>query len=154
MAHSGGQVGWDDVTVIGKRGPRGGTTLKSEADVIAAQRKGLGVETEKKFTAGSNKQHGGPSNAVKLDQETEELKHQKLDLEVGKIIQQARNAKGLTQVELAKQINEKQQIINEYEQAKAIPNQQILAKLERVLGVKLRGKDKGQPLGGPKKDSK
>ena len=42
------------------------------------------------------------SNAVKLDQETEELKHAKLDLEVGKIIQQARNAKGITQVELAR----------------------------------------------------
>jgi putative transcription factor len=39
---------------------------------------------------------------VKLDQETEELKHAKLDLEVGKIIQQARNAKGITQVELAR----------------------------------------------------
>ncbi len=40
--------------------------------------------------------------------------------------------------------------MNEYEQAKAIPNQQILAKLERALGVKLRGKDKGQPLGAKK----
>jgi putative transcription factor len=149
MAHLGGQVGWDDQVVIGKRGPKGGTTLKSQAEVIAAQRKGLAVETEKKYEAGHNKQHGGPSNAVKLDQETEELKHEKLDLQVGKVIQQARNAKGLTQVELARQINEKQQIINEYEQAKAIPNQQILGKLERVLGVKLRGKGIGQPLSGP-----
>ena len=103
-----------------------------------------------KDEAGHNKQHGGPSNAVKLDKETEELKHDKIDLQVGKIIQQARNAKGITQVELARLINEKQQIINEYEQAKGIPNQQILAKLERALGVKLRGKDKGQPFG-PKK---
>lgn len=31
MANAGGQVGWDDVTVIGKRGPRSGTTLKSQA---------------------------------------------------------------------------------------------------------------------------
>ena len=45
-----------------------------------------------------------------------------------------------------KQINEKQQVVNEYEQAKTIPNQQILAKMERALGVKLRGKDIGQPL--------
>ena len=30
MAHSGGQVGWDDVTVIGKRGPKSGTTLKTQ----------------------------------------------------------------------------------------------------------------------------
>lgn len=31
MAHQGGQVGWDDVTVIGRPGPKGGTTLKSQA---------------------------------------------------------------------------------------------------------------------------
>ncbi len=30
MAHSGGQVGWDDVTIVGKRGPRSGTTLKTQ----------------------------------------------------------------------------------------------------------------------------
>lgn len=48
MANQGGQVGWDDVTVIGKRGPRSGTTLKSQHDIAAAQRKGLAVETEKK----------------------------------------------------------------------------------------------------------
>eukprot|EP00959_Pyramimonas_sp_CCMP1952_P340810 7138611-Pyramimonas_sp.AAC.1 len=36
-------------------------------------------------------------------------------------------------------INEKPQIIQEYESGKAIPNNQILAKLERVLGCKLRG---------------
>ena len=53
-------------------------------------------------SAGGNKQHAGPSNAVKLDNETEELKHEKLDLQVGKIIQQARTAKGMTQVELAR----------------------------------------------------
>lgn len=105
--------------------------------------------------AGHNKQQGTSLNAAKLDRETEELKHDKLDLQVGKIIQQARIAKSLTQADLARLINEKQQIVNEYEQAKAIPNQQILAKMERALGVKLRGKDKGQPLGGPKpKDSK
>lgn len=37
-------------------------------------------------------------------------------------------------------INEKPQIIQEYESGKAIPNQQLISKLERVLGVKLRGK--------------
>lgn len=42
-------------------------------------------------------------------------------------------------------------MINDYESGKAVPNQQVLAKLERALGVKLRGKDIGSPLGGPKK---
>jgi putative transcription factor len=47
---------------------------------------------------------------------------------------------------ILKQINEKKEIVNEYEQGKTIPNVQILAKMERILGVKLRGKDIGQPL--------
>lgn len=36
--------------------------------------------------------------------------------------------------------------INDYEAGRAVPNQQILGKLERSLGVKLRGKDIGSPL--------
>ena len=38
------------------------------------------------------------------------------------------------------------QVVTEYEQSKAMPNQQILAKMERALEMKLRGKDKGAPL--------
>ena len=42
--------------------------------------------------------------------------------------------------------SEKPQVVNEYESSKAVPNQAILGKLERTLGIKLRGKDKGAPL--------
>lgn len=41
---------------------------------------------------------------------------------------------------LLQMINEKPQVIQEYESGKAIPNQQIIGKLERALGTKLRGK--------------
>lgn len=74
-----------------------------------------------------------------------------MDSSVAKTIQRARQEKQLTQKDLAVKINEKPQIVQDYEQGKAIPNQQILGKLERALGVKLRGKDIGQPLTGPKK---
>lgn len=50
---------------------------------------------------------------------------------------QARTAKKLTQKELATAINEKPQVVAEYESGKAIPNPQIISKLERSLGVKL-----------------
>ncbi|GBN76004.1 hypothetical protein AVEN_136306-1, partial [Araneus ventricosus] len=43
-------------------------------------------------------------------------------------------------------INEKPQVINDYEAGRAVPNQQILTKVERVLGLRLRGKEKGQPM--------
>ena len=47
--------------------------------------------------------------------------------------------KGLSQKDCAQKINEKPSVLQDYESGKAIPNTQILAKLERVLGVKLRG---------------
>lgn len=51
--------------------------------------------------AGTNKQHVITKNTAKLDRETEELKHDKIPLEVGKIIQEGRKSKGLKQSELA-----------------------------------------------------
>ena len=150
-ANFSGTVGWDEQTVISKRPPRA-NELKSEAAVAAAQRSGVAVDTSKKFAAGHNKQHETAKNAAALDRETEELHHDRVNKDVARAIQQARIAKEWTQADLARHVNEKQQVINEYEQSKAIPNQQILSKLERALGVKLRGKDVGQPLStGPKK---
>ncbi|CAD5121509.1 DgyrCDS10013 [Dimorphilus gyrociliatus] len=114
--------------------------------INAAQRQGASIDTSKKFGAASNKQHSANKNTAKLDRETEELHHDKLDIDTAKMIQKARQNKELTQKELAARISERPQIVNEYESGKAIPNQQILTKLERALGVKLRGKDKGKPL--------
>ena len=56
---------------------------------------------------------------------------------IGKQIQQIRLAKKMTQKQLATSINEKPQVIQDYEQGKAVPNQQIICKIERALGVKL-----------------
>ena len=68
-------------------------------------------------------------------------------MSLGKLIQKGRNDKGMTQKDLATKICEKPQVINEYEQGKGIPNNQILIKIEKAIGVKLRGKDKGtQPF--------
>ena len=46
----------------------------------------------------------------------------------------------LSQKDLAQKINEKPSVLQDYESGKAIPNPQILGKMERVLGVKLRGR--------------
>lgn len=66
-------------------------------------------------------------------------------------MQTARLEKGLSQKDVAQKINEKPSILQDYEAGKAIPNPQILGKLERVLGVKLRGSDIGKKLEASKK---
>ncbi|XP_067295969.1 endothelial differentiation-related factor 1 homolog [Pseudorasbora parva] len=136
---------WDTVTVLRKKGPSASQS-KSRQAVAAAQRRGEEVETTKKWSAGQNKQHLVTKNTAKLDHETEELHHQRVSLEVGKVIQKARQDQGLTQKDLATKISEKPQVIADYECGKAIPNNQVMGKIERVLGLKLRGKEIGQPL--------
>ena len=134
-----------EVTIINGKQARGGA-VKSNAAINAARRRGEAIQTESKYGAALNKQHGTSFNTARLDAETEELKHEKVSMDVGKLIQKGRQAKGMTQKDLATKICEKIQVITEYECGKAVPNQAILGKLERALEMKLRGKDKGQPL--------
>ena len=136
---------WDTVTVLRKK--RTTASAKSKEAVTAAQRRGQEIETTMKWAAGQNKQHVVASTtAANLDGETEELRHAKVPLEVGKVIQRGRQEKGLSQKDLSTKINEKAQVIAEYESGKAIPNNQVMGKIERIIGLKLRGKDIGQPL--------
>ena len=73
-------------------------------------------------------------------------KHKKVSLSLSKTIMQARIEKNLSQKDLATKINEKPIIINQYEQGKAIPNHQILMKMQKILKIKLTGKNMGDPL--------
>uniref|UniRef100_A0A0W0F1V4 HTH cro/C1-type domain-containing protein n=1 Tax=Moniliophthora roreri TaxID=221103 RepID=A0A0W0F1V4_MONRR len=88
---------------------------------------------------------------AKLDRENEVAPPPKVAPSVGRAIQTARMDLKLAQKDLAQKVNEKPSVIQDYESGKAIPNPQILGKLERVLGVKLRGSNIGEKLGGPKK---
>ena len=93
--------------------------------------------------AGENKSAlaGTGANLRKLEESTEEFKHNTVDRSLSQAIQQARIAKKLTQKQLATAINERVQVISQYETGQAIPNPQILSKLDRALGIHLpRGK--------------
>jgi putative transcription factor len=135
MNMNGGQD-WDTV-VIRKKKPTS-ASLKDESAVNAARRAGVGVETVKKSERGGPVQTSSGKAAHKLDAETEDFHHEKVSTELKKQIIQARTAKKLTQAQLAQLINEKPQIIQDYESGKAIPNPQVLSKLSRVLGTTLR----------------
>lgn len=76
---------------------------------------------------------------AKLDRENEVAPPPKIAPSVGKAIQTARQEKELSQKDLAQKVNEKPSVISDYEGGRAIPSPQILGKLERTLGVKLRG---------------
>lgn len=96
-----------------------------------------------------NKDNGPPkkltAEQIRLNKlENEELVEKKISLEVRKVIQQARQANKMSQSQLAQQLNVKPNVINEYESGKVVPNNQLLGKMERILKVKLRGKDIGK----------
>jgi len=102
---------------------------------------------------GGNKAHQGTDHQriAKLDRENEVAPPAKVAPSVGRAIQDARLELKLSQKDVAQKVNEKPSVIQDYESSKAIPNAQILGKLERVLGVKLRGADIGKKLEGPKR---
>lgn len=110
--------------------------LSSAQGIAVARREGL-VQTVAKSSVS-----GGGSQLRKLEESTEEFKHQTVDKELSKAISQARLAKKMTQKDLATAINERPQIIQEYESGKAIPSPQILSKLDKALGIHLPRKKK------------
>ncbi|CAB0012188.1 unnamed protein product [Nesidiocoris tenuis] len=124
---------WETVTIIRKK-PQKASAMKTEQAVNRARREGVPIDTQQKWGGGQNKQHVATKNTAKLDRETEELKHEKIPLELGKIIQQGRQSKGWSQKDFATRCNEKPQVVNDYEAGRGIPNQAILSKMERVLG--------------------
>ncbi|KAK7791932.1 hypothetical protein R5R35_002425 [Gryllus longicercus] len=128
---------WETVTILKKKPPKA-SAMKSEQAINAARRQGVAIDTQTKWGAGTNKQHVTTKNTAKLDRETEELRHEKIPLDLGKLIQQGRQAKGWSQKELATKVNEKPQVINDYEAGRGIPNQLVIGKIERAIGCRLK----------------
>merc|ERR1712039_728542 len=120
----------------------GGKATKS--DMQQAARSG-NTETTQRIGGGTNASLGGHgpmgttcgASARKLEEETENFKHNRSGADLGKAMMQARTAKGWSQKDLANQINEKPQIIQQTEQGTAVYNPQMITKIERALGVKL-----------------
>lgn len=124
------------VVNVGRASTNRSTVPQTAQGLARAKAMGL-VSTERKFAAGTNASaHNASVNARKIE-ESEELKHAKVDKALSKAIMEARMAKKMTQKDLATKINEKPQVVGEYESGKAIPNAQIIVKMEKVLGVKL-----------------
>tara|TARA_Y100000590_G_C15472636_1_gene920801 strand:- start:588 stop:920 length:333 start_codon:yes stop_codon:yes gene_type:complete len=76
---------------------------------------------------------GKGNNLDEVDKDS--FKNKKVTIEFSKQMSKHRNAKGLTQKQLAQKINVKPAIINDYETGKAIPNPAILNKIKRTLNI-------------------
>ena len=74
------------------------------------------------------------SKLRKIEKEEETFIIPKVSLSMGKKISQLRCEKKITQKELAFQLSLNVKIIQDYEASKAIPNPNIINKLEKILG--------------------
>lgn len=130
-------VDWNHTTVLRKRLPKGKQTVENPLAI-----KGNSINTVKTIRKDTgNKSHiPGIIANRKLDEATEPDVIQTVSLSMGQKIQAGRRAKTppMTQAQLAQAINVKVAIINDYEQGRGIPDNTVINKLERALGVKLR----------------
>ena len=77
------------------------------------------------------------SNSVSSKQFNPETTKLEAPKNLGQTIAQARTTKGLNQDNLAKQCGMAKQVLNKWETNKETPNNGEIAKLEKILGVKL-----------------
>ena len=118
-----------------------------------ALQSGGSIDVSKKMTSG-NVNHSGPGkNAKKLDDDHENLKHKQVDHNLRANIQKGRQLKNWNQTEFAQKIAERPSVVQEYENGKAIPNEQVLVRMEKALGLHLRGAKAMEPME-PKKTKK
>jgi len=76
-------------------------------------------------------------SAAALEADTENYKHETVSTDLKRALSTARTAKGMTQKQLAQALVMDAKTVQEYEQGKAIPNNAVIAKMEKALGVKL-----------------
>lgn len=131
------------------RGGGAGPKKVTEGQAARIAQAGGSVDVTKKMGAGNKKGDLG-RQAKHLDDDHDTLKVKTVDFNVRANIQRGRQLKSMTQKDLATAIGERQSVVADYETGKAVPNQQILNKMEKALGIYLRGVKAGQPLnGGP-----
>eukprot|EP01128_Nolandella_sp_AFSM9_P012050 TRINITY_DN8914_c0_g1_i1.p1 TRINITY_DN8914_c0_g1~~TRINITY_DN8914_c0_g1_i1.p1 ORF type:complete len:132 (-),score=29.92 TRINITY_DN8914_c0_g1_i1:254-649(-) len=90
--------------------------------------------TQKRHYGGQNRNTSSDFDVRRLDDDDGTYRIKKVSPSKGKAIAQARQRKGLTQKQLANQIQEQISVVQSFENGRAVPNQKVLAKMRKVLG--------------------
>ena len=118
---------------------------KVPTTVKEAKAMGGGLDTQKKkgvVNTGNTKGSIDGQLIAKLAR-TEIGSHAKILSETAAAIIKGRREKKITQKQLAQLINEKPEVVASYETKKAIPNINLILKMEKALGIHLVGKNIG-----------
>ncbi|CAJ1022643.1 putative Multiprotein bridging factor 1/Helix-turn-helix [Leishmania utingensis] len=132
---------------------RGGTSSTqprkvTERDANRAVQSGQSVEVQRKEHQRFNQQAvSAGANAKKLDEDHETLKVKRVDPHLRVRIMKERQALNWSQQDLAQRISERVSVVAEYENGKAVQEERVIVKMEKALGVHLRGAKAGEPMG-------
>ncbi|GET87904.1 hypothetical protein, conserved [Leishmania tarentolae] len=120
----------------------------TERDANRAVQSGQNVQVQRKEHQRFNQQAvSAGANAKKLDEDNETLKVKKVDPHLRVRIMKERQALNWSQQDLAQRISERVSVVAEYESGKAVQEERVIVKMEKALGVHLRGAKAGEPMG-------
>lgn len=92
----------------------------------------------KKKKPEEKKPHVQVSPLKKLDEHKESFEHRKIPKSIADAVKNARVSKGLTQDQLAKNVNERSCVINDIENARGVYDHMKINKVLRALGLTLK----------------
>ncbi|MFC7177635.1 multiprotein bridging factor aMBF1 [Halosegnis marinus] len=112
-----------------------GTEVRQESSSSSSTKYSTSSSSSSSSSSGSGSSGGSSSSSRRRRDMFDEMEEVATDYD--ERIRAARESQGLSQEELAKQLNEKAGVIRKLERGDTLPTDQVQRKLERALGISL-----------------